>query len=143
MYTLYTNWSYNHCTPICLTNFCSEIEKATMVFVRNRVFQRFRVEVSRASAGFCMVGPDGPRVKLFHMVPRKPGLPYESCNDDLRFTLSASVGRFRASRLPNRCVAEDLRRPAGSAMDESEPRRSASCFGASGMAGVESSPKTL
>jgi hypothetical protein len=73
-------------------------------------------------------------------------LPYESCNDDLLFTLSASVGRFRASRLPNRCAAEDLRRPvgeAGSVIDESEPRRSASCFGASGMAGVESSPKTL
>lgn len=81
MYTLYTNWSYNHCTPICLTNFCSEIEKATMVFVRNRVFQRFRVEVSRASAGFCMVGPDGPRVKLYMV-------SYGACKSSCMLTYS-------------------------------------------------------
>jgi hypothetical protein len=39
-----------------------------------------------------------------------------------------------------------LRRPAGEAgsvIEESEPRRSASCFGASGMAGTALSPKAL
>ena len=102
--------------------------------------------MSRDSTAFCAAGglaDDGPRVKLFHMVPMKPGFPYESCSDDLLFILSGSDGRFRASRLPNRCAADDLRRPEGSVIEESEPRRSASCLGASGMAGTALSPKAL
>jgi len=75
-----------------------------------------------------------------------PGFPYISCSDCLLAILFSSWPRLRASKFANRCAAEDLRRPSGEEaepIDDSDDRRSASCFGPSGIAGVVLSPKTL
>lgn len=71
--------------------------------------------MSRGSVTFGAAGDVGPRVKLtmlalnhlevllshlFHMVPKIPGFPYESCSDERLSTLAESVGLLSNSRLP-------------------------------------------
>jgi len=47
---------------------------------------------------------------LFHMVPMNPTFPYESWSDCRLAILCSSCGRLRASRLANRCAADDCKR---------------------------------
>lgn len=104
---------------------CSKIEMVTIN--QYHPYYPRRVEVSRGSEAFGADGvlaDMGPRVKLsnistyyrtyiipcsylFHIVPKKPGFPYESCNDERLSTLAGSLGRLSISRLPKRWVVDD------------------------------------